>query len=51
MRLLGLKIFYRKQKINSIPITTGNVEYIMTQKDHKYRYQKWDFHLSTPFRI
>ena len=48
MRILGHKIFYRKLKINSMSITTSNVEYIMTQKDHKCRYQKCDFHLSTP---
>ena len=47
-RILGHKIFYRKMKINSMPIRTGNVEYIMTQKDHKCRYQKCDFHLSIP---
>ena len=28
-------------------IRMGNVEYIMAQKDHKCRYQKYDFHLST----
>ena len=42
--------FNRKLKINSMSIRTGNIESIMTQKDHKCRYQKWDFHLSTPFR-
>ena len=51
MRILGHKIFYRKLKITSMSIRTGNVEYIMTQKYHKSRYQKCDFHLSTPFRI
>ena len=51
MRILGHKIFYRKLKINSMSIRTGNVEYIMTQKDHKCWYQKCDFHLSTPFMI
>ena len=48
MFILGHKIFNRKLKINSLSITTGNVEYIMTQKIHKCRYQKCDFHLSTP---
>ena len=48
MRLSGHKIFYRKLKINSVSIRTGNVEYIIPQKDHKCRYQKCDFHLSTP---
>ena len=48
MRILGNKIFYRKWKINSMSIRTGNDEYIMTQKDHKCRYQKCDFHFSTP---
>ena len=48
MRILGHKIFHRKLKINSMAIRTGNVEYIMTQKDHKCRYQKCAFHLSTP---
>ena len=28
MRILGQKIFYRKMKLNSISIRTGNVEYI-----------------------
>ena len=51
MGKLGHKSFYRKLKINFRSIWTGNVEYIMTQKDHKCRYQKCDFHLSTPFRI
>ena len=32
-------------------IRTGNIEYIMTQKDHKCRYQTCDFHLSAPLRI
>ena len=34
-------------------IRTGNAEYIMTQKDHKCRYQEFDFNLSisSPFRI
>ena len=49
--ILGHKIFYRKLKINSMSIRTGNVEYIMTQKDHKCRYQKWNLHLLTPFRV
>ena len=48
MRILGNKIFYRKLKINFLSIRTGNVEYIMKQKDHTCRYQKCDFHLSTP---
>ena len=48
MYILGHKIFNRKLKINSMSISTGNVEYIMTQKDHKRRYQKCDFHFSTP---
>ena len=48
---IGAKIFYRKLKINTISMRTGNVEYIMTQKDHKCRYQKCDFHLSTPFNF
>ena len=47
MRMLGHKIFYKKFKINSMSIMTGNVEYIMTQKDQKCRYQKCDFYLST----
>ena len=47
MCILGHKIFNRKMKIK-----TGNIEYIMTQKDHKCRYQICDFfYLSTPFRI
>ena len=44
MRILGHKIFNRKLRINSMSIRTGNVEYIMIQKDHKCRYQKCDFH-------
>ena len=48
MRTLGHKIFHRKLKINSMSIRTVNVEYIMTQKDHKCQYQKCDFHLLTP---
>ena len=48
MRTLGHKICNRKLKINSMSIRTGNVEYIMRQKDHKCRYQTCDFHLSTP---
>ena len=51
MRTSGHNIFNRKLKINPMSIMTGNVKYIMTQKDHKCRYQKCDFHLSTPFRI
>ena len=51
MRILGHKIFYRKLKINSVSIRTGNVEYIMKQKDHKCWYQKCDFHLLTLFGI
>ena len=35
MRKLGRKIFNRKLKINSTSIRTGNVEYVVTQKDHK----------------
>ena len=38
LRLLGHKIFHRKLKINSMSIRTDNVEYIMTQIDHKCRY-------------
>ena len=49
MRILGHKIFYRKLKFNFMSIRIDNVEYIMTQTDHKCRYQKCDFHLSTPF--
>ena len=48
MRIFWHKILYRKLNINSVSIRTGNVEYIMTQKDHKCRYQKCDFHLSNP---
>ena len=51
MRILGHIIFFRQLKINSMSIRTGNVEYSMTQIDHKCRYQKCDFHLSTPFRM
>ena len=53
MRIMGHKIFNRKLKINSMSIGLGNVDYIMTQKDHKCRYQNCDFHLLTPppFRI
>ena len=51
MRILGHKIFERILKINSMSIRTDNVEYIMTQTDHKCRYQKCEFHLKTPFRI
>ena len=51
IRILAYKIFNRKLKINSMSIRTGNVDYIITQKDHKCRYQKCDFHLSTLFRI
>ena len=40
MRILGHKIFYRKMKINSMSIRTGNVEYIMRQKDHKVSVSK-----------
>ena len=46
MSKLGYKILNRKFKINSMSITTGDVEYIMTQKDNKCWYQKCDFHLS-----
>ena len=35
MRILEHTIFDKKCKINSMSIRTGNVEYIMTQKDHK----------------
>ena len=45
---MDTKSFNRKLKINSILILTGNVEYIMAQKDHKCRYQKCEFRLSTP---
>ena len=48
MRKYGHKIFNRILKIDSILIGTGNVEYIMAQKDHKCRYQKCEFRLSTP---
>ena len=51
MRILGHKTFDRKMKINSMSIMTGNVEYIMTQKDHKSRYKECDVHLPIPFRI
>ena len=51
MRTLGHIIFNRKLKINFMSVRTGNVEYIMTQKDNKCRYQKCDFPLSTPFRL
>ena len=37
--------------MNSMSIRTGNVEYIMTKIDHKIRYQKCDFHLSTPLEF
>ena len=50
MRKLGHKIFNGKWKINSMSIRTSNVEFIMAQKDHKRRYQKCDFHLSTPLQ-
>ena len=39
MRIFGHKICCR--------VRTGNVEYIMTQKDQKCRYQKCDVYLST----
>ena len=48
MRILGNTFFYKKLKINFLTIRTGYVENIMTQKDLKCRYQKCDFHLSTP---
>ena len=48
MRILGHTFFYRKFTTNSMSFRTGNVEYIITQKDHKCRYKKYDFHLSTP---
>ena len=48
MRILGCKILYRKLKVNSISIITGNVEYIMILNDRKFWYQKCDFYLSTP---
>ena len=51
MQRVGHTIFNRRLKINSMSIRTGNVEYIMIQKDYKCRYQKCDFYLSTPFRI
>ena len=49
MHILGHNIFYRKLKINSMSIRTGNIEYIMSEKDHKCRYQMCDFQLSTSF--
>ena len=49
MHRLGHRIFNSKLKINSMSINTGDVEYIIAQKDHKCRSQKCD--LSTPFRI
>ena len=51
MRISGHKIIHRTLKINSMSITKSNVEYTMTQKDQKCRYQKCDFPLSTPSRI
>ena len=48
MRILGHKFFNRKLKDNSISIRIGNVDYIMTQKLHKCRYQECDFYLLTP---
>ena len=48
MRILGYKMCNRKLKINYMSVRTSNVDYIMTQKDHKCRYQKCEFHLSTP---
>ena len=47
--ILWHKIFNRKLKINSTSFRRCNVEYIITQKEHKCRNQKCDFHLSTPF--
>ena len=49
MSILGHKCFNRKLKINSTSFRRCNVEYIITQKEHKCRNQKCDFHLSTPF--
>ena len=43
MRILGYKMCNRKLKINSMSIRTSNVDYIMTQKDHKCRYQKCEY--------
>ena len=37
MCILGHKILNRKLKINSMSIRTGNIDYIMKQKDHKCR--------------
>ena len=51
MRILGQKVFDRKLKINSMSFRRCYVIYIMTQKEHRFRYQKCYFHLSTPFRI
>ena len=48
MRILGHKIFYRKLKNNFMSMRTGNVKYIMTQKDRKCRYEKHDFPFSIP---
>ena len=48
IRILGHKIFNRKLKTDSMSIRTGNVEYIMTQTENNFRYQKCDFHLLTP---
>ena len=47
---IGAQNLLQKMKINSTSMRTGNVEYIMRQKDHKCRYQKCDFHLATPLR-
>ena len=44
MSILGHKVFYTKLEINSMSIMTGTVAYTMTQKDHKHRLQKCDFH-------
>ena len=48
MSYIGAQNLLQKLKINSMSIRTGNVEYIMTQKDDKCWYQKCDFLLSTP---
>ena len=45
MRILVQKIFNRTLKINSISFKRCNIECIMTQKEHKCRYNQCDFQL------
>ena len=48
---IGVQTLLQEIEDHSMLIRKANVEYIIAQRDHKHRYQKCNFHWSTPCRI